>query len=140
MTLDQFQRAQLVTFAHQEAAHTGSLHAMKAVCYIVRNRVRAGWHDGQWIEAIQKADESAGNQPYPAQRIDVYSRIFQILLNAIDDIYFSAASDDVERVVDKALYYQFVDRPLREEFTETILRHPESHPRRAVIGSMILFD
>lgn len=140
MTLDQLQRAQLVLFAYQEAASTGSLHAMKAVCYVIRNRVRAGWHDGNWIDAVQRADEAAGNLPQPAQKIDVYSRFFQMLLQGIDDIYYGVTGDETESVVSKALYYQFVDRPLRPEFVEEILRHPESHPRRAHIGTMVLFD
>jgi hypothetical protein len=140
MTIDQLQRAQLLLFAHQEAAATGSLAAMKAVCFIIRNRVRKAWHDGNWIEVIEHADEVAGNDATPRPALDVYSRAFQMLMQAVDDIYYSSASDDVEKVVNEALYYQFVDRPMREWFTEHIIREPTNHARIAHIGTMVLFN
>lgn len=140
MTLDQLQRAQLLLFAHQEAGSTGSLSAMKAVCYIVRNRVRRGWFDGNWIEVIENADEVSGNDPATRQKLDVYSRAFQMLMQAVDDIYYASASDETEKAVKEALYYQFVDRNLRTWFTDNILRDPASHARVAHIGTMVLFN
>lgn len=139
MTLDQFQRAQLFAFAYQQAVHTGSVPAMKAVAYVVRNRVINGWHDGNWIDAIQYADRVSGNEPTPPPPFDCYSQMFQVLARAIDDIYFGQ-SDDTGRVVDKALYFQFIDKPLREWFTDNVLLQPNAHPRRAVIGSMMVYD
>jgi hypothetical protein len=140
MTLDQLQRAQLVVFAFQEAIATGTLDAMKAVCYVIRNRVRAGWHDGSWLDVMEHADEVSGNEPIPRTKIDVYSRVFQMLMQSVDDIYYASADDNAQKVVDKALYYQFMDKPLRPWFNEAILRNPASHPRRAHIGPMVLFD
>jgi hypothetical protein len=141
MTLDQLQRAQLFFFAYGEASASGSLSAMKAVCYVIRNRVRRGWHDGNWLEVIEQADQVAGNQPTKKlPRLDVYSRSFQQLMQAVDEIYYSSSSDDTERVVDEALYYQFADRPLRTWFTENIIRHPQEHARKAHIGTMVLFN
>lgn len=141
MTLDQLQRAKLLLFAHAQAASTGSVDAMKAVCYVIRNRVRAGWHDGNWIDVIEHAEEVSGNEPGPAIALDVYSRSFQMLMGAVDDIYYSAAAgDQIENTVDKALYFQFMDRSLRPWFTEHILRQPAAHARRASIGTMVLFN
>ena len=140
MTLDQLQRARVVFFAHEQAAATGSLAAMKAVCYVVRNRVRAGWHDGSWIDVIEHHPEVAGNERQDPPLLDVYNRSFQMLTQAIDDIYYAAGGDETERATGEALYYQFMDRPLRGWFTENIIRHPAEHPLRATIGSMVLFD
>ena len=140
MTLDQLQRAQLLMFAHQEAAYTGSLAAMKAVCYVVRNRVRKGWFDGNWIEVIENAEDAAGNMAPTPGKLDVFSRTFQMLMQAVDDIYYSSASDEVEKIVGEALYYQFVDRNLRPWFTDAILRDPANHARIAHIGTMVLFN
>jgi len=140
MTLDQLQRAHVLIYAHGQAAHTGSLPAMKAVCYIIRNRVRAGWHDGSWIDAIEHADEVAGNAPGPRPRIDVYNRTFQMLMQWIDEMYYSSSSEEMETTVDKALYFQFMDRPLRPWFTDNILRQPKAHPRKVQIGSMVVYD
>lgn len=140
MTLDQLQRAQLVFFAHQQGARSGSLAVMKAVCYVVRNRVRAGWHDGNWMDVIEHADEVAGNEETPRLKVDIYSRAFQMLMQAVDDIYYSAATDEVETLVDKALYFQFVDKPMRGWFTDNIIRDPKNHPRTAHTGTLVLFN
>lgn len=139
MTLDQLQRAQLLLFAHQEAACTGSLDAMKAVCYVIRNRVRGGWHDGSWIDVMENAYKVGGNHLEQRQHIDPYNRIFQMLMQSVDDIYYSSASDQVENVVGDALYYQFADRSMRAWFEENIIRYPAAHARKAQIGMMVLF-
>jgi hypothetical protein len=139
MTLDQFQRAQLFAYAYQQALHTGSLAAMKAVAYIIRNRVVAGWHDGNWIEAIQRAQDVSGNEPTEQPLFDCYSQTFQILARTIDDIYFGQI-DEIGRTVDGALYYQFINRPLRDWFYAHVLLDQKAHKRRAIIGSMMVYD
>jgi hypothetical protein len=139
VTLDQLQRAQLVFFAHQEGIATGSLNVMKAICYVLRNRVKAGWHDANWMEVIEHADEVAGNEPSAHHRVDIFSRQFQMLLQAVDDIYYSASSDDVSELVKGALYFQFADRPIRPWFIEHIIRDPKNHPRTAQTGMLLLF-
>jgi len=139
MTIDQLQRAALFGFAYQQAIHTGSLPAMRAVAYIVRNRVLNGWHDGNWLQAIQLHREVSGNEPTEPPLFDVYSQVFQLFLRQIDDIYFGQG-DETRHVVDKALYWQFIDKPLRPWFTDNVLHQPNAHPRRAIIGSMYLFD
>ena len=121
MTLDQFQRAQLFAFAYQQALHTGSLQAMKAVAYVIRSRVVGGWHDGSWIEAIQRAPDVSGNEPTDPPLFDCYSQTFQKLAMAIDDIYYGQV-DEIGRIVSTALYFQFIDRPLRPWFTDHVLR------------------
>jgi hypothetical protein len=132
MTIDQLQRAHLFLFAYNEGAASGSLQVMKGICYILRNRVRKGWHDGNWIEVIEHADEVAGNMPGPRQPLDMYSRGFQQLLQAVDEIYYSSSGDELESVFDEALYYQFADRPLRPWFTENIIRYPQEHARERI--------
>jgi hypothetical protein len=139
VTLDQFQRAQLFGFAYQQALHTGSIAAMKAVAYVIRNRVVGGWHHGSWIDAIQRAGDVSGNEPTAAPLFDCYSQTFQILARSIDDIYFGQA-DEIGRIVDKALYYQFIDQPMRQWFTDNVLRAEVAHKRRAIIGSMMVYD
>jgi hypothetical protein len=140
MTIDQLQRAQLLLFAHHEAAATGSVDAMKAVCYIVRNRVRKGWHESSWIDVIENAEQVSGNEPGPQPRLDVYSRSFQMLMQSVDDVYYSSASDPIEAAVGEALYYQFADRPMRAWFDYNIIRRPQQHARRTHIGTMVLFN
>lgn len=139
MTLDQLQRAALFGFAYQQASHTGSLPAMRAVAYIIRNRVINGWHDGNWLEAIQKHRDASGNEATDPPLFDPYSQTFQTLLRQIDDIYFGQ-SEETAQAVGKALYYQFIDKPLRSWFTDNILHQPSAHRRQAIIGSMYLYE
>lgn len=141
MTLEQYQRASLATFAFREASHTGSLNCMKAVCYVMQNRQRAGWGDGSWINILENSDQFSGHEGRTYPKIDVQNRLFQLLLRDIDDVYYVAGDDETRATVDKALYYHFVTFPIREWFVENIIRQPSAHRRGATIGSSLkLFD
>jgi hypothetical protein len=137
VTLEQFQRAELVRFAYEEAAHTGSIQCLKAVVYVLRNRVRSGWSPS-FLEAIRKADAVRGNHVTKRPEVNENDRIFQIMLRDIDEVYYGTAQDETEKLVDQALYYQFIDRVISPWFVENIVRSAE-HPRRAQIGTMMLF-
>lgn len=137
MTFDQFQRACIVRFAYQQAKHTGSLDCMRAVCYVLRNRVRQGWSD-TWVECIEKAGEYAGNAATPLPPIDITDRLFLHLLREIDDIFFSANANDLVKVVGESLYYIFIDKPENPWFVEHVLRDRKNHACEGVIGMMHL--
>jgi hypothetical protein len=49
MNLATFERAQIAGWAYRRARHTGSVDCMKSLCYVIRNRVMAGWGDGTWL-------------------------------------------------------------------------------------------
>ena len=169
MNLDTLQRAHLVDFCYTEARHTGSLDCMKAVAYVLRNRLRLGWGDGSWQRLINAAPTTAGNdsrfegiRSSPGLAIsncvgvepDLNDRLLQMLARDIDDIYLGTSNDDVRRVVEgtvapegtgspakpaPALYYQFIDLPVRTWFVDTIVRDHENHPRIGQVGMMALF-
>lgn len=141
MTLQQFERARLVHFAIEQASHTGSLDAMKAVCYIMRNRAKAGWHDGTILSVIEAAHESAGNEPLPGRCVlEAADRNFQLLLHCVEDIYHGTEHDSVRETVGECLYYQFANIKPRNWFVNHIIRDSENHPRRASFGLMFLFE
>jgi hypothetical protein len=52
MNFSSFERAQVAGFAYREARHTGSMDCMRAVCFVLRNRVKAAWGDGSWLNII----------------------------------------------------------------------------------------
>jgi hypothetical protein len=134
MTLEQFQRAQIVQFAVNQAAYTGSLPCMKGVCYVLRNRVRKGWYDGSWIAAIEHAPEVAGNEPQEPKKLNLSDRLFQMMLRDVDEIFFGGGEDETHQVVNDALYFMSIDRSPRAWFVENIVRDDTNHPRRAHIG------
>lgn len=151
MNLPTFERAQLAAFAYQQARHTGNLECLRGVCFVIRNRVKAGWGDG-WLSVMGSHGAIAGNHSVktePAQEVSLATdRLLQMIVRDVDDIYMGQdRSDDSTRMValgdappkTSALYFMFVDRPITEWFAEKIVRRPVDHPQIGNIGSLMLF-
>lgn len=148
MTQKDVDRVMLVRYAAQEAGPRGSLEQMKAICYCLRNRVREGW--GEWMDVIETADETRGNVPNEATRIDSNSRAYQRLLHEIDDIYFGhrSVSEGEGLTLEDSLcakerpcfYWLFLDRPMTPWFKANIASDKENHPSNATMGLMMFFE
>lgn len=151
MNIAAFERAQIVAFAYREARYTGSLESMKAVCYMLRNRVKAGWGDGSWLSVISAADQVMGNLRTLGDELElsVSDRLLQLMVRDIDDIYLGQDffGDNPTRLVacgdnppkTAALYYMFVDRPHRPWFVENIVQKRVEHPHIGNVGPVMLF-
>lgn len=160
MTTSDHMRGHLVTFAYREAGQGASLEAMLAICYIIRNRVKMQWEDGNWISVIENADQHAANEPWePQVRLDPQSREYQRLLREVDDIFYGGSTDGgygmapmdsseggislfqsmCERKHER-LYWMHTGRSVREWFKENIVRDPKNHPQRGVLGTMMFFE
>jgi hypothetical protein len=135
-------------FASREVGPRGSLEQMKAICYCLRNRVRAGWHEGSWIAAIEHADEVAAHHPETPSYFDPNSRSIQRLMSEIDDIFYGQriTNDDegngggLEDSIGKQMFWMFLDRPVTEWFVKHIVRDMENHPTHAQMGLMMFFE
>ena len=142
MTTDTFVKAQLAAFAYTEANHTGSIDAMLAVCFIVRNRVRAGWAGGDWNRVINFAAQHAAYEVDTQQHgPSLESEIFRRLLLQVDEIYQGTMQDNLTET--KGLYYCDATerrRPMREWFVTRIVRDPYNHPRIAQVGMFHIFS
>ena len=165
MNFAAFERAQVAAFAYREARRTGNLDCLRAVCFILRNRVKKGWGGGSWLGVIA-ADHLVN--AYAAPDLEVAEgnatatdRLLQLIVRDVDDIYLGQESydDRVRQVVcsldasaqaglgmastkkdwKPALYYGFVDRPPRPWFVENIIRRPEEHAQVTTIGTMLLY-
>jgi hypothetical protein len=150
MNFAAFERAQVAAFAYREARHTGSLDCMRAVCFVLRNRVKAGWAGASWLKVMAGAAAVAGNVKTDlefAGESDPSDRLLQLIIRDVDDIYLGQESfdDNVRRVVcsddpkKPALYYSFVDRDPRPWFVENVVRKPADHPQIGQIGTMMLY-
>lgn len=141
MNVSTFERAHLAAFAYQLAAKTGSLPCVKGICYAMRNRVKAGWGDGSWMTVIAMHDQVSGNLPTVGAlaQLDISERLLQLIIRDVDDIYLGGDQGDTEKVVQDALYFQFIDQPARQWFTENIVRDAANHPRVAQIGTIAFF-
>jgi len=71
--------------------------------------------------------------------LDTQDRLLQLLVRDIDDIYMGTSEDDTKRVVQDALYYQFIDQPPNPWFVKHIVQDPKEHPRVAQVGPLAFF-
>lgn len=150
MTINDIQRAYLAIFAAREAGQNASSEQMKAIACCIRNRVRQGWHDGDWMKVIEHADEVRANLPGPAVKLDTQDRNFQRLVRDIDDIYFSRCdwrknpSGDpmpgMEEAIGAACYWAYVNQPFTSWFLDHVVHQPDSHPQRANMGLMFFYE
>lgn len=143
MTLETFIRAQLVAFAYQQVGETGSVNSLKAVCYVMTNRLKAGWSN-DLLELIDQANEHSAHPPHlimsepPALKAG--SASLQGLLRDIDDVFYASTEDETRKTVGKCLYWQnLLNKNTRPWFIENIVRSPE-HPRKAQVGMIVLYE
>ena len=138
------QRAALVLFAARQVGLDGNLEQMKAVCYIVRNQVRAGW--GDWLAVMESHSDRAGNDP-PDERLKLEDRRLMNLARDIDAIFYGHEDDEISRVCGRQskerppiLYWCFIHRPIRPWFEAMIAKDPINHKMRSQIGFMMLYE
>jgi hypothetical protein len=142
MTLNDLQRAALVLFAAREVGPEGSPVQMRAVCHVIRNRVRAGWGDANWFTVIEQHPRVAGNGCGVPGELDINDRRLAMLARDIDEIFYGEAMDEIGQLCappDKSspvlLYWAFIDRPVAHWFLQNIIRQPEHHKQRAQVGN-----
>lgn len=150
MTAEQYTRARLAQWAWEVAGRANNLQVLRAVCYVLRNRIKAGWHGGSWLDNLLFAFQSEGNDEPPIvsglTKSPLEDQNFIRLLRDVDEIFYGSTLDDVGTSLeeDKAsklgpcLYFHFVDEPVTEWFKENIIRDPD-HARGPIIGKMIFY-
>jgi hypothetical protein len=138
-----FVKAQLAAFAHREAYETGALTAMLAVACILRNRVRKGWHGGDWMTNLNHACEYAPfkRETTDPDEYDLTNGAFRRVLQEVDDIYSGVYGDEFSS---NGLYYLDTGllqsgRVIRPWFEQRILGDGASHPRIAQVGNLVIF-
>jgi len=135
MTPANYIRAQLAEHCFMEAGHMGGLKPMLAIAFIVRNRVRAGWYGGDWMQTIENHWQASSREPYERPRPSLRSPDFQQLLSRIDDIHTGMEPDEMTA---EGLYYCELHLVDRVWFRDNILRKGEEHPRIANVGQMVI--
>jgi hypothetical protein len=150
MGINELQRAAAVLFAAREVGPKGSADEMKLVCYCLRNRARAGWAGGHWLNVIEEADEHAAHEPLETGPLSIESRPLQILARDIDEIFYSEpprddlplgiVPGDLAELAGRQLFWMFMDRPIRPWFQTNIVRDSRNHPQRTKLGLMMLFE
>lgn len=153
MTTDTFVKAQLALLCWRNARTMSvgpSFAMLQCMAFVERNRVRAGWHGGDWMQVIANdatysAYESAPQGlPSPRQGElgmeidfpDMRNDIWQRFLWEVDRVFDGTAGDPV---TEGALWWAEADRINRPWFLDKIARQPEQHPRVAQCGPITLY-
>lgn len=151
MTGSEFNKAALAMYAARWAGEDGSLEQMKAICYCIRNRVKAGWGDGSWLTVLEEAEDTMGNLPGGRVKLDPNGKGFTRLLRDIDEIFYGGGRHDVlmgedggsaslESAIGDAKYWFFVKQPQNPWFVEHIIHDPENHRETASMWLMLFFE
>lgn len=147
MTMNDLQRAQLVLFVARQVGPRGCLEQMKAICYCMRNRVRAGWYDGNWMRAIEEAEDIAPHA-LEAFKLDPNNRDLQRMIREVDEVFYGEQSNaigisdgvDLEGAVGKHKYWMFLGLDVTSWFAFHVVGDRQNHPSHAQMGTMIFFE
>jgi len=120
-------------------SHDDLLLGMTVCGLIVRNRVMAGWEDGQWLRLIEKHDM----YNFPADKTKRvmklgnphHDNMFRRCLAVAENIYAGRERD----ICEGALWYCRLNE-CSDEFRDKIVRHMDEHPMVATIGRQSCFQ
>jgi hypothetical protein len=133
--------SQLATLMWNEP-HDDLLLGMQVAGLIVRNRVQAGWEDGQWLRLIEKHDFwNFDNKPPRVLKFgDPHNnQLFRRCLAVAQNIYDGKERDiTADWQGNGALWYCRLNE-CSQEFKEKIVRQMENHPMISTIGRTSCF-
>lgn len=133
MTGTDFIAGQLALKAWQDGYPEG-LNGMLAVAFTIRNRVRAGWYGGDWLQVLSHHQEYAATLALPSQTLpDIRVYSINALLQEITGIVNGTREDNITIKRDEyatfrpgsrpvALYYGHTDKIDNPWFLEEICR------------------
>lgn len=149
MTTDSFVKAQLALLCWRNCPAGKPFQLLKCLALIERNRVRAGWHGGDWLAIIANdatfsaylgAEKLQQDAPPRDERLglfpDTRDDVFQRFLWEVDKVYDGSAADPM---TEGALWWAELEKADRPFFLKKIARQPKEHPRVAQVGSLTLF-
>lgn len=141
MTFENYIKSRLIDLTIEDGFSSGGVEVMLAVAQVIANRVKAGWHGGDWLKVIATAGEYRGTLPTPNYtKVDPRNGNFRELMRQIDDVYYGTADDSaVNTRQGKSLYYAELHNINRPWFQEQILSDQTSHPRIAKVGQLTFF-
>jgi len=146
MTNEAFEKSQLFLTAWREAGHLGE-QAMIAVSFALRNRQRAGWENGSWIQIIQHANRFRYNNEAPNPGLpDLRDPIVHRFLARIDGIYDGSTPDNFTSSIHPSegprtgKYWARLDQITNDKFLKVIVRNPDAHPKTSTVGGLTFFS
>lgn len=153
---EHFLKSQLALTAWRDGKDDG-LSGMLGVCFVIRDRVRAGWYNGDWLSLLAHHREySWTDAPYSDELPSTRNYAFDLLLKEIDGVFAGTRENDVTQPQEAlstvfqfqnmaakpvALYYARLSDPqIRPWFVENISRVVDKHRLIASVGSLSFFS
>lgn len=146
---------QLALFAYREGKRLspGCRPAMAGVAHVIRNRVEAGWQNGEWMKLIADSPIHSSSLVEDIDwksYVDIFDQTFRWLHGQCTGIYDGSLKDDVTVAADarkaggvgipkRALFYANLQIPMRPWFRANILDQKTEHPRTADAGTITFF-
>jgi hypothetical protein len=146
---------QLAFFSFREGQRLspGSRPAMLGIAHCIRNRVEAGWSNGEWLKIIAEAPIHASSDVKEMDfhsYVDIWDQSFRWLYGQCSAVYDGSLKDEitvsadpkkagVRGVPQRALFYGNIQMAVRHWFWENIVIQPSEHPRTATAGAVIFF-
>lgn len=125
---------------------TEGIAGMKAVCFCIRSRVRAGLYGGDWAAVLSHHQEWSSTLEAPGQDIpDPREPAFRALLQDVTGIFTGQLEDNItvkeggSGLAVKppvALYYAKLDQITNPTFLENISRNTSQHRIIANVGAL----
>ena len=145
MTREAFEKSQLFLQSWREAGHLGE-QAMTAIAFALRNRQRAGWENGSWMQIIQHCNRLRYNKVEPNTGLpDLRDPIIHRFLARIDGIYDGSTPDTFASAIHPTegprtgKYWCELDKITDEKFLLVVVRNPGAHPRTSTVGGLTFF-
>lgn len=127
------------------------------VAFTIRNRVRAGWYNGDWIQVLSHHKEWSYRLESPELPLpDPRHPVFRVLLQEVDGIFSGQREDNVTISQDPisnsfrigviseasrpALYYGRLNAITSPWFLESISRNTANHRLIAQVGGLAFFN
>jgi hypothetical protein len=141
VTPDDYTKAIACLLAEREERSNG-VNGMLGVLFVVRNRSKAGWFGGGWLNNMEAHNQfssmtikgDAMTVYYPDPRDPAFQKVMQL----VDDIY----DDNLQDLTNGALYYADLTSPAFVKdgwFDRNIVQDSNGHPRCAQIGTTTYF-
>lgn len=153
MTGQDFLTAELARISWLEGGTEG-ISGAKAVCFSIRNRIRAGFYGGDWSQVLSNHKNwSATLEPLPATIPDPRDSAFRTFLQDVTNIFTGMSEDNITIAQDSmanylkignlsaapppALYFCRLNEITSDHFLNEIVRKPEVHKRIATVGTLV---
>lgn len=123
-------------------SHEDLLLGMTVCGLVVRNRMLAGWEDGQWLRLIEKHDFwNFDDAPPRVLKLGdpQHDQLFRRCLAKAEQIYLGKERDITADIFNNGALWYCDLRTCSESFKEKIVRQMGDHPMISTVGRKSCF-